>query len=118
MKMTGKRVLFVLTFILVIGLMLQQCWQSRSPAEKWLYFFKDAGRDYAGLALGAGRGMNVPVPDALSGSNVVAHDGHVTFSPRQDPGLLLSFSPGGPPPAEDAQDRKWRPVGDGWYVLE
>ena len=116
--MTGKRVLFVLTFIVMIGLMLQQCWQSKNPAEKWLYFFGDAGRDYAGLALGAGRGTSVPIPDALSGSNVVVHDDYVTFSPRQDPGLLLSFSPGGPPPAEGIQDRRWSPVGDGWYVLE
>ena len=59
MKMTGKRVLFVLTFILMFGLVLQQCWQSRSPADKWLYFFGDAGRDYAGVALGADRGIQV-----------------------------------------------------------
>jgi len=118
MKMTGKRVLFVLTFILMFGLVLQQCWQSRSPSEKWLYFFGDAGRDYAGVALGAGRGTSVPVPDALSGSNVVVHENHVTYSPRQDPGLVLSFSPVGPPSVDEIQGRRWRPLGDGWYVLE
>lgn len=118
MKMTGKRVLFVLSIILLIGLMLQQCWQSRSPAEKWLYFFDDAARDYAGIVLGAGKGTSVPMPEDLSRTNVVVHDRHVTFSPMQDPALVLSFSPEGPPPADELQGRSWQPVGDGWYVLK
>jgi len=118
MKMTGKRVLFALTFMVMIGLMLQQCWQSKSPGEKWLYFFSDAARDYAGDALGPRRGTDVPVPEALDGSNVVVKEHYVTFSPKQDPDLTLAFSPAGPPPQEDLRGRSWKPLGEGWYVLK
>jgi len=117
MKMTGKRVLFVLTFIVMIGLMLQQCWQSKSPSEKWLYFFSDAARDYAGDALGPLRGTDVPVPEALDGSNIVVKEHYVTFSPKQEPDLTLAFSPAGPPRG-DLRGRSWKPLGEGWYVLK
>lgn len=118
MKMTGKRVLFVLSFILLIGLTLQQCWQSKSPAEKWLYFFKDTARDYSGIVLGAGRGTNVPVPEELSKTNIEVHERHVTFAPRQEPGLMLAFSPRGAPPADELRGGKWQAIGDGWYLLQ
>ena len=51
MQMSLKRVLVFLSFMLMVGLMLQQCWQSRSPGEKWLYILGDPARDYAGLVL-------------------------------------------------------------------
>jgi hypothetical protein len=118
MKMTATRVLFVLSFILMIGLMLQQCWQSKTPSEKWLYFFGDAARDFAGNALGPGRGSDLPVPEALGGTQVVVHENHVTFSPNQAPDLVLAFSPSGPPPPDESPDRVWKPLGDGWFALE
>ena len=118
MKMTGKRVLIVLTFILMFGLMLQQCWQSKSPGEKWLYFFGKPAREYAGIVLGPGRGANVPVPENLGATIIVTHEDHLIFSPRQDPDLLFAFSPGGPPPADELQNRSWKSMGDSWYVLE
>lgn len=118
MKMTGRRVLFVITFMVMVVLMLQQCWHSKSPGEKWLYFFSDAATDYAGEVLGPGRGTSVPPPEALSGANVSVHENHVTFSPKQDPGLVLAFSPTGPPPADDFKSGSWKPLGNAWYVLQ
>ena len=116
--MNTKRVLFFLLFIVTIGLAMQQYWISKTPGEKWLYFFGDPARDYAGDVLGQGRDTYVPVPQELTGSQVIVHSGFVTFSPKQDPGLVLAFSPAGPPPGEDYEGRFWSALGDGWYLLQ
>lgn len=116
MKMTLKRVLIFLSLVLMVGLMLQQCWQSKTASEKWLYFFEDVARDYAGEVLGPGRGADVPIPDELSSTSIEVYENFVTFSPMQDPDLVLAFSPGGEP-SEDGTTRSWSSLGDGWYVL-
>ena len=116
MKMTLKRVLIFLSLVLMAGLMLQQCWQSRTASEKWLYFFEGAARDFAGEVLGPGRGTDVPIPEELSNNYIEVYEGFVTFSPRQDPTLVMAFSPGGEP-AEENTTRSWASIGDGWYVL-
>ena len=110
MRMTLKRVLIFLSFVFMVILLLQQCWQSKTPSEKWLYFFGESARDYAGMVLGPGRGTAVPIPEELSGSNVEIFDRFVTFAPKQDPGLILAFSPQGPPPEEAGS---WSAIGDG-----
>ena len=114
MKMTPARVLFFVSFVLMVGLLLQQCWQSKTASEKWLYFFGESAREYAGLVLGPGHGTEVPIPEDLSGSSIEIFDGFVTFSPKQDPALTLAFSPSGPPVAE--VDDAWTTIGDGWYM--
>ena len=114
--MTLKRVLIFLSLMLMVGLMLQQCWQSKTTSEKWLYFFEDVARDYAGEVLGPGRGTDLPIPEELSGTLIEVYESFVTFSPEQDPSLVLAFSPGGEPAENDAT-RSWSPLGDGWYVL-
>lgn len=116
MKMTLQRVLIFVSLVLMAGLMLQQCWQSKTASEKWLYFFEDAARDYAGEVLGPGRGTDVPIPDELNGTFIEVNENFVTFSPKQDPDLVLAFSPGGEPAEGDAT-RSWFSLGDGWYVL-
>lgn len=108
------RVLFFLSFVLMAGLLLQQCWQSRTASEKWLYFFGEQARGYADNVLGPGRGTDIPVPDELSGSDIKIFDSFVTFSPKQDASLILAFSPGGPPAGEVVGS--WFAIGDGWYV--
>ena len=116
MKMTLKRVLVFLSLVLMVGLMLQQCWQSKTASEKWLYFFEDVARDYAGEVLGPGRGTDVPIPDELSSTSIEVYENFVTFSPMQDADLVLAFSPGGEP-SEGGETRSWSSLGDGWYVL-
>ena len=116
MKMTLKRVLIFLSLVLMFGLMLQQCWQSKTASEKWLYFFEGTARDYAGEVLGPGRGTDVPIPSELSSNSIEVYESFVTFSPKQDPALVLAFSPGGEPAEGDAT-RSWSSIGDGWYVL-
>lgn len=118
MKLTTKRVLFFLLFIFMIGLMMNQYWQSKPASEKWLYLFGAQARDYAGNVLGPGRGTNVPVPEELSGSEVIVFDSFVTFSTRQGPGLTLAFSPVGVPAGEESGGRSWSALGDGWYLLK
>lgn len=117
MQMSLKRVLIFLSFMLMVGLTLQQCWQSKSPGDKWLYILGEPARDYAGLVLGPDRGAEVPVPEELSTTEIVVHDDHVVFYPKQDPNLVLAFSPAGMP-AEDASSESWSRLGDGWYVLD
>lgn len=116
MKMTVKRALVFLSFVFMAGLMLQQCWQSKSASEKWLYFFGDVARDYAGNVLGPGRGTDIPVPDELSGATIEVYENFVMFSPKQDVRLVLAFLPEGEPVNDDAT-KSWSPLGDGWYVL-
>lgn len=108
------RVMFFLSFVLMMGLLLQQCWQSKTASEKWLYFFGEPARDYAGAVLASGDETVTPVPDELSGSEIKIFDTFIMFSPKQDPTLILAFSPSGPPTGEDGAS--WTGVGDGWYV--
>jgi len=117
-KITLKRVLFFLIFISMIWFIMHQYWQSKPSSEKWLYLFGNVARDYAGNVLGPGRGTNVPVPEKLSGSEIVLQDSFVTFSPRQEPGLNLAFSPDGVPPGVGPAGQFWSALGDGWYLLK
>ena len=66
LRMTANRLALFVSLILVMGVLLQQCWQRFSPAEKWLYFFEDPARHYAGQVLGPGRGSAVAIPESLA----------------------------------------------------
>lgn len=126
MKITLNRFLMFLSIVLVAGLALQQCWQRKADAEKWLYLFDDPAREYAARVLGPDRGTGLPPPEPLSDMEVRIHedDGYVAFSSamfsRSDkPSLHMAFAPQGPPP--DPGDRPgfgWVPVRDGWYQLQ
>ncbi|MDJ0957300.1 MAG: hypothetical protein QNI91_10595, partial [Arenicellales bacterium] len=52
----------------------------------------------------------------LSSNSIEVYESFVTFSPKQDPNLVLAFSPGGEP-AEGDETKFWSSIGDGWYVL-
>jgi len=112
----ARRLLIFVSIILLIGLVLQQYWASKSPEEKWLYIFQYPARDYASKVLGPARGSHVPLPEELSGNVVEVRESYVVFAPKQSPQLKMAFAPIGKPPAPDsAQD--WFPLEDGWYVL-
>jgi len=112
----ARRLLIFVSIILLIGLLLQQYWASKSPEEKWLYIFQYPARDYASKVLGSARGTHVPLPEELSGNEVEIQERYVVFAPKQTPQLKLAFAPTGKPPAPgNAQD--WFPLEDGWYVL-
>lgn len=125
MKITLNRVLLFLTLVLLAGLVLQQCWQRRTEAQKWLYLFEEPARDYAGRVLGPERGTGLEPPDSLSEMSVsVDHaDRYVLFSsdmfsPDDGAMLHMAFAPDGPPPApEDSPGHHWVRVRDGWYQL-
>jgi len=112
--MTLKRVLIFLSVVLLAGLVLHQCWQGKSQAERWFFYFERMARDYAGRVLGPERGTSVPVPKELAGNVVEVHEHYVTFSPKQDPGLVLAFAPEGKPPVS-RDGRDWTALGNGWY---
>lgn len=119
-QMTSHRMLIFFSVLIVAFVTLQQCWQRKSPSEKWLYVNEHAARDYAGQVLGPGRSARVPMPERLAGSIVTIHDSFVTFSPKQDPDLVLAFSPDAEPPVPVAMitsGEHWAPLRDGWYVL-
>jgi hypothetical protein len=115
LRITNKRFILFATFMLFVVVMLQQCWQNYSPAEKWLYFFEEPARIYAGQVLGPGRGMEVQVPEALAKTDIEVLDNHVVFKPRNDPPVTLAFAPSGKPPDRDGVG--WAPLRDGWWVL-
>lgn len=117
LKMTLKRVLIFLSVILLVGLSMRQCWQSKTDSEKWLYLFGNVARDYAGEILGPGRGTLVPVPEQLLESEISVYEDFVTFSPSQTLGLTLAFSPEGVPTA-DPSGYPWMSIGNAWYVLD
>ena len=125
MKITLNRILIFLTIVLAAGLMMQQCWQRKSDAEKWLYLFEDPARDYAGRVLGPDRGTGLLPPEPLKETIVDVHEqeGYVVystamFSETGVPTLHLAFSPEGPPPIpEDKPGSTWIPVRDAWYRL-
>jgi len=125
MKITLNRFLIFLTLVLLVALMLQQCWQRKSDAEKWLYLFDQPAREYAGRVLGPDRGTGLRPPEALSEMAVDVHaaEGYVVFasdmfSADGEPPLRMAFSPHGLPPApDDAPAMGWAPVRDAWYRL-
>ena len=115
LRITNKRLILFASFMLLAVIMLQQCWQSYSPAEKWLYFFEEPARIYAGQVLGPGRGTEVQVPEALANTNIEVMSDHVVYTPRAEPPVTLAFSPAGRPPDRDGV--LWTPLRNGWYVL-
>jgi hypothetical protein len=115
LRISSKRLILFFSFLLLVVIMLQQCWQRYSPAEKWLYFFEEPARIYAGQVLGPDRGTEVKVPEALANTNIEVRDDHVVFTPRNDPPVSLAFAPAGRPP--DHGGMAWSSLRDGWYVL-
>ena len=115
LRITNKRLILFASLLFFVVIMLQQCWQRYSPAEKWLYFFEEPARIYAGQVLGPGRGTEVPMPEALAKTEIEVLDDHVVFKPRNDPPVTLAFAPSGRPPDRDGVN--WTPLRDGWYVL-
>lgn len=119
-QMNANRLLIFVTVLVATFFALQNCWQSKSPSEKWLYVHEGAARDYAGQVLGPGRGAKVPVPESLTQTVIKTHETYVTFSPKNDPQLVLAFSPNTKPPAPvdpAAAGKDWLPLGDSWYQL-
>lgn len=125
MKITLNRFLAFLTLVLVAGLVLQQCWQRKADAEKWLYLFDDPARAYAGRVLGPDRGSGLEPPESLSDIEVAVHgrEGYVVFSSDMfvaggRPVLHMAFAPGGAPSAPaDKPGSGWVHVRDAWYQL-
>lgn len=125
MKITLGRFLVFLALVATVALGLQQCWQRKSDAEKWLYLFEEPAREYAARVLGPDRGRDLPPPEGLSEMEVEvnAPAGYVVFSSAMfsetgDSSLHLAFSPqGAPPDPDDKPALGWTPVRDAWYQL-
>jgi len=125
LKITRNRFLLFLTLILAAYLSLQQCWQRKPDAEKWLYLFDEPARVYAGRVLGPERGTGLQPSEPLSDMEVRVHEreGFVVFSSdmftgRGGPVLHMAFSPDGPPQApDDHPGFAWVRVRDAWYQL-
>jgi len=125
MKITLNRFLIFLTLVLLAGLVLQQCWQRRSGAEKWLYLFEEPARDYAGRVLGPERATGLAPPETLSGMSVEVNQAQRyvlfssdTFTTGDGMMLHMAFAPEGPPPGpEDRPGHDWVRVRDAWYQL-
>lgn len=124
MKITLNRFLIFLSIILLAGLAMQQCWQRKSDAEKWLYLFEQPAREYAGRVLGPDRGTGLPPPESLSDMDVDVHpeDGYVVYSSDMfkstgKPVLHMAFALGGPPPVPEDHPGTWARVQDTWYWL-
>ena len=118
--MNVNRLLIFVTVLVAIFLALHNCWQSKPPSEKWLYMNEAAARDYAGQVLGPGRGAKVPIPESLTHTVIKTYDTYVTFSPNNNPRLMLAFSPDAKPPAPidpASVGKDWLPLGDSWYQL-
>ncbi|MBS1270157.1 MAG: hypothetical protein MAG794_01112 [Gammaproteobacteria bacterium] len=125
MKITLNRFMLFVTAVLLVGLTLQQCWQRKPEAEKWLYLFEEPARVYAGRVLGPDRGTGLLPPEALSDMevHVYARKGYVEFastmfSPAGEPSLRMAFAPdSSPPDPVDQPGFAWTSVHDGWYQL-
>lgn len=124
MKITLNRFLIFLSIVLLAGLMMQQCWQRKSDAEKWLYIFEEPAREYAGRVLGPDRGTGLPPPESLADTEVTvrADEGYVVylsdmFAGAGRPELRMAFSPGGAPPVPAGHPGGWARVRDSWYWL-
>jgi len=125
LRITLHRFLLFIAFVALIAVSLQQCWQRKSDAEKWLYLFEEPARDYAGRVLGPDRGTGLAPPEALSAMlvDIDAARGYVVFASDMfaEDGvfsLRMAFSPGGPPPdPEDKPAMGWQRVRDAWYQL-
>lgn len=126
MKITLNRFLIFLSIVFMAGLMLQQCWQRKADAEKWLYLFDEPAREYAGRVLGADRGTGLLPPEPLSDMEIRIYEdqGYVEFSSSvfsrsDEPPLHMAFAPQGPPPEPaEKPGLGWVPVRDGWYQLQ
>lgn len=124
-KITLTRFLVFLSVILMVALTLQQCWQRKSDAEKWLYLFERPAREYAGRVLGPDRDTGLQPPEPLKQMMVEVHgkEGYVVFtsamfSANGRPLLHMAFATDGPPPDPgDKPDLHWVPVRDSWYQL-
>lgn len=118
--MSGNRILIFVTILAITFFALHNCWQSKSPSEKWLYIYENAARDYAGNVLGPGRNAKVPIPEQLAGNSVTIHEHFVTFMSNSNPPLVLAFAPNGKPTVlanSGAAGREWLLVRDSWYEL-
>ncbi len=118
--MSTNRLLIFITVLMVIFFALRNCWQSKPPGEQWLFFHESAARDYAGQVLGPGRGAKAPIPQPLTGTVITTYATYVTFSPKNNPELVLAFSPNAEPPAPKdpaAAGQGWLPLGNSWYQL-
>ncbi len=115
-SINARRLLIFVSIVIMIGVLVQQNWASKTPDEKWLYLFKYPAQQYANKVLGPGQGSHVPVPEELSGNNVEVQERYVVFAPKQPPDLVLAFAPVEKPPARDGKD--WRSLGDSWYMLQ
>lgn len=125
MQITLNRFLIFVSIVLVAALAMQQCWQRKSDAEKWLYIFGEPAREYAGRVLGPDRGTGLPPPDSLSKLDIDVHaeEGYVVYSSDMFAGagtplLHMAFAPGGPPPAPADRPGHWARVRDSWYRLQ
>lgn len=125
MKITLNRFLAFLTVVLLVAVALQQCWQRKSDAEKWLYLFEEPARQYAGRVLGPERDTGAQPPEPLAQTKVEVHEkeGYVVFSSAMFSGdggplLHMAFATEGRPPAPaDKPGWAWVRVRDGWYQL-
>jgi hypothetical protein len=124
MKITLNRFLVFISIVLVAALAMQQCWQRKSEAEKWLYIFGEPAREYAGRVLGPDRGRGLPPPESLSEMSIDVHaqEEYVVYSSdmfavADRPELHMAFSPGGPPPVPADRPGRWTRVRDSWYWL-
>lgn len=115
-SMNARRLLVFVSIVVMIGLLVQQYWAAKPPAEKWMYFFKYEAEQYANKVLGPARGTHVPVPEQLSGNEVEIQQQYVVYSPKQSPGLVLAFAPTGKPPPREGND--WQSLGGTWYILQ
>jgi len=126
LKITLNRFLIFVTIVLFAALALQQYWQRKSDAEKWLYLFDRPAREYADRVLGPDRGTNPPMPEPLKQMVVEVHEkeGYVVFSSAMfsadgKPLLRMAFATDGPPTDPKGETgKRWVPVGDSWYQLQ
>ncbi|MGA8261051.1 MAG: hypothetical protein WB783_12625 [Arenicellales bacterium] len=125
LKITLNRFAIFVTLVLLAGVVLQQCWQRKSDAQKWLYLFDKPARDYAGRVLGADRDTHPPLPEPMKKMVVEVHEkeGYVVFSSAMfskdgEPSLHMAFATNGrPPDPRDEPGFGWVRVRDSWYEL-
>ena len=92
-SINARRLLIFSSIVIIIGVLVQQNWASKTPDEKWLYLFKYPAQQYANKVLGPAQGSHLPVPEELSGNKVEIQERFVVFAPKQSPDLVLAFAP-------------------------